>query len=272
MMRSLWTAASGMKGQQTNVDTIANNLANVNTTGYKTQTTQFKTLLYQTLQEETTTATGDVKQTTAQVGLGTRVASINSIYTQGIQTASDNKSALYINGQGFFAVRGADNKTYYTRNGDFGWSLDANGRRVLTNSDGLEVLDNGGNPILLPDEAGTDAVTFGTDGAVAYRRPDGTYTQTGQSVALYQFANPVGLEKNGSNLLSVSNNSGQPRNEANTNGLIRSTIAQGYIEGSNVNVADEMVNMIIAQRAYEMNSKAITTSDSMLDTANNLKR
>ena len=88
----------------------------------------------------------------------------------------------------------------------------------------------------------------------------------------HQFANPVGLEKNGSNLLSVSNNSGQPRNEANTNGLIRSTIAQGYIEGSNVNVADEMVNMIIAQRAYEMNSKAITTRDSMLDTANNLKR
>lgn len=272
MMRSLWTAASGMRAQQTNVDTIANNLANVNTTGFKTQTTQFKTLLYQTMQERTTTANGDTKPTTAQVGLGTRVASTNSIYTQGAQLASDNKMAMCINGEGFFAVRGQDGGTYYTRNGDFTWALDQNGGRVLTNSDGCEVLDYNGNPITIPDEVGVNGVTVGTDGAVAYRNNDGTFTQTGQDISLWQFANAVGLDKNGSNLLAATANSGPAMSENTTNGLIRSTISQGFLEGSNVNVADEMVNMIIAQRAYELNSKAITTSDSMLDTANNLRR
>ena len=139
MVRSLWTAASGMKAQQTSVDTIANNLANVNTTGYKSQTTQFKTLLYQTMQEASTTANGDTKPTTAQVGLGARVASINSIYTQGAELASDNKMAMYINGRGFFSVTGEDGGTYYTRNGDFDWALDDNGTRVLTNSEGNKV-------------------------------------------------------------------------------------------------------------------------------------
>lgn len=272
MVRSLWTAASGMKAQQTSVDTIANNLANVNTTGYKSQTTQFKTLLYQTMQEASTTANGDTKPTTAQVGLGARVASINSIYTQGAELASDNKMAMYINGRGFFSVTGEDGGTYYTRNGDFDWALDDNGTRVLTNSEGNKVLDTQGNPITLPATAATDSVSVGTDGQVAYKRPDGTYVLTGQSIGLYQFANPVGLEKRGDNLLEANNVSGPAMNEATLAGLTPSKINQGFLEGSNVNVADEMVNLIIAQRAYEMNSKAITTSDSMLDTANNLKR
>ena len=272
MMRSLWTAASGMKAQQTNVDTIANNLSNVNTTGYKTQQTQFKTLLYQTMQERTTTADGQLKPTTAQVGLGTRVGAIDSIYTQGAQMANDSNTALCINGTGFFAVRGADGGTYYTRNGDFTWALNQNGDRVLADAMGNQVLGQNGAPITLNPQIGVADVTFGTRGEIAYRGTDGNFVRTGQSVGLYQFANAVGLEKRGRNLLAANQVSGPAQNEATTPGIVQSKIAQGYLEGSNVNVADEMVNMIIAQRAYELNSKAITTSDTMLEEANNLKR
>lgn len=272
MMRALWTGASGMKAQQTNVDTIANNLANVNTTGYKTQKSQFKSLLYQTLQERTTTADGQPKPTTAQVGLGAKIAAVNSIYTQGAQFASDSKTAIMVNGEGFFSVRGEDGTPLYTRNGDFGWALDAQGTRVLSDAMGHQVLDTQGNPITLPAEAGTNSVVFGQYGEVAYRNAEGIVVLTGQSVGLFQFANPVGLEKVGNNLLAANNVTGPAMNEATTNGVVRSTVAQGFLEGSNVNVADEMVNLIIAQRAYQMNSKAITTSDTMLEEANNLKR
>ena len=273
MMRSLWSAASGMRSQQTAVDTIANNLANVNTTGFKTQNAQFKSLLYQTLQAETTTSNADPKPTSAQVGLGTRVAAINTAYTQGAQLANDNPMAMCINGSGFFAVTGFDGETYYTRDGDFGWALDADGTRVLTNPSGMHVQDIEGNPIELPEGAGADAVTVGKDGQVAYVNGDGETILTGQRIALYQFENPVGLEKASGNLLQESEASGAAINEATTNlNIIESTMAQGYLEGSNVNVADEMVNLIITQRAYELNSKAITTSDAMLETANNLRR
>lgn len=273
MMRSLWTAASGMRAEQVSLDTISNNIANVNTTGYKEQTTQFKSLLYQTLQAETTSASGDPKPTGAQVGLGTRVASINANFEQGAMLASDNKNALCISGSGFFAVSGVDGETYYTRDGNFGWTLAADGQRILANQNGNPVLDTTGRRIVLPAGVGAESTTFGSDGTVAYKNAQGLYTQTGQRVALYQFANPVGLEKISGNLYEESEASGAPINEATTNlAIIPSTIAQGYLEGSNVNIADEMVSMIITQRAYELNSKAITTSDSMLETANGLKR
>lgn len=272
MMRALWTGASGMKAQQVNVDTIANNIANVNTVGYKSQSTQFKSLLYQTLRTATTTANGEDKPTTAQVGLGTRVASTNTNFTQGTMQANESPTALCISGNGFFAVRGADEETYYTRSGDFTWAIDTNGERVLATSKGQEVLDTNGNPIYLPNGAAGDTVSFGTDGALAYKGADGNYILTGQTVALYQFSNPKGLEKNGDSMFEATAASGPALNEANTAGITRSVIAQGYLEASNVNVADEMVNLIVAQRAYELNSKAITTSDTMLEQANNLKR
>ena len=186
--------------------------------------------------------------------------------------ANASKTALCISGSGFFAVRGADNGTYYTRSGDFTWALDNMGNRVLATSKGQEVLDYQGNPIMLPNGASGDSVSFGTDGAVAYKAADGTYIPTGQQVALYQFNNPKGLEKSGDSLFEATQASGVALSEATTAGVTRSTIAQGYLEASNVNVADEMVNLIVAQRAYEMNSKAITTSDTMLEQANNLKR
>lgn len=274
MMRALWTGAAGMKAQQTNVDTIANNISNVNTTAYKSQSTQFKSLLYQTLQTESTSANGQAKPTTAQVGLGTRVASINSSYTQGTEIASSNNMALCISGNGFFAVRGNNNQTYYTRNGDFNWSVSNNPKElVLADSSGHPVLDTAGKNVVLPVGVGTDSVSIGKTGVVAYRNAKGTFTPTGQTVGLYQFSNPSGLEKEGSNLLAQTAASGTPINEATTNLQIsKSGVIQGSLEGSNVNVADEMVNLIIAQRAYELNSKAITTADTMLEQANSLKR
>lgn len=272
MMRALWTGASGMKAQQTNVDTIANNIANVNTVGYKSQSTQFKSLLYQTLRSESTTANGEPKPTTAQVGLGARVASTNTDFTQGTMQATESPTALCITGEGFFRVRGEDGEDYYTRSGDFTWAIDINNNRVLATSKGQEVLDYNGNPIILPEGASGDSVSFGSDGAVAYKAADGTYVPTGQFVALYQFSNAKGLEKTGDSLFQQTDASGVAMAEENTPGLKRSVIAQGYLEASNVNVADEMVNLIVAQRAYELNSKAITTSDTMLEQANNLKR
>ncbi len=272
MMRALWSGASGMKGQQTAVDTIANNLANVNTTAFKSQSTQFKTLLYQTMEAQSTNAAGETKPTSAQVGLGTRVASLNANFTQGPQQANDSNTAFCIIGSGFFAVQDGE-ETHYTRNGNFTWALDNAGGRVLTTAEGYQVLDQAGQPIRLPNEAGTEGFAVNIDdGSVSYRNNAGVYVATGQSIALYQFTNRVGLEKIGENLYDESNASGEPISEWNTNGVIRSQIAQNYLEGSNVNVADEMVNLIVSQRAYEMNSKAITTSDTMLEQANNLKR
>jgi len=271
MMRSLWSAASGMKGQQVSVDTIANNLANVNTTAYKSQSTQFKTLLYQTMQSTSTNAQGETKPTSAQIGLGTRVASLNSNFTQGAQLANDSPTAMCITGNGFFAVQDGE-ETHYTRNGNFNWALNEGGNKVLTTAEGYKVLDQGGREITVPNAVEKGFTVNPETGAISYQNPDGTYTNTGQNIALYQFTNRVGLEKIGENLYDESDASGEPLPEWNTQGVIRSQIMQNYLEGSNVNVADEMVNLIISQRAYEMNSKAITTSDTMLEQANNLKR
>lgn len=271
MMRSLYTAATGMIAQQTNVDNISNNLANVNTVGYKQEKTEFKSLLYQTIQTRTTSANGEQKPISAQVGLGTRVASNTAVYTQGSLLASENNTDFAIAGDGFFTVRGADGETYYTRAGNFTWSVGANGM-VLANSDGYQVLDNAGNPIVLPAGVSAGNVMVSPDGAFGYLNADGKYVSMNQSFGLFQFNNPGGLEKVGSNLLAVTAASGNPLNERTTAGLIQSEVKQNYLEGSNVQVADEMVNMIIAQRAYQLNSKAITTSDEMLEQANNLKR
>lgn len=149
MVRSLWSAATGMNAQQTNVDTIANNLANVNSAGYKAQVAQFKSLLYQNLQSVTTTANGNPKPTSSQVGLGVRVSSINSIFTQGSLLDSQSDTAFAIEGDGFFAIRGEDGNTYYTRNGDFTWALTGNNRITLTNADGLPILMTTGREVNL---------------------------------------------------------------------------------------------------------------------------
>ena len=271
MMRSLYTAATGMRAQQTNVDNISNNLSNVNTVGYKTQKAEFKSLLYQTIQTRTTTANGEQKPIAAQVGLGTRIASNTAIFTQGPLQASESMSDFAISGAGFFAVRGADGQTYYTRNGRFNWGLGPTGV-TLAASDGSPVLDTNGNPIVLPAGITSENAVVTENGQIGYMNDEGLFVDLNQQFGIFQFNNPGGLEREAGSLYSVTDASGAPLNEANVDGLIQSKVVQGYLEGSNVQVADEMVNLIVAQRAYQLNSKAITTSDEMLEQANNLRR
>lgn len=271
MVRSLWTAATGMIAQQINLDTIANNLSNVNTTGYKTQVNEFKSLLYQTIQTRTTTANGAQKPTSAQVGLGVRNSAITSIFKTGNLLASERDTSFAIDGKGFFAVRGLDGNTYYTRNGNFNFVLGTNGN-MLTNSDGLPVLNTNGNPIILDSNLILSEVKVNVDGELCYPDEANNLQPMGVTIGLFQFNNPNGLEKLADSLFTQSAASGQPINEATNPNVVRSKIIQGYLEGSNVQVADEMVNMIVAQRAYELNSKAIQASDEMLQQANNLRR
>ncbi|SFQ29747.1 flagellar basal-body rod protein FlgG [Lachnospiraceae bacterium XBB1006] len=272
MMRALWSAASGMISQQANVDTISNNLANVNTTGFKNDKAEFKSLLYQTIQTRTTTANGAQKPVGAQVGLGTRLASITTSFEQGPMLASESPTAFCISGKGFFAVRGGDGETYYTRNGDFKWSRGTTGWTLAT-SEGYPVLDTEGKAIVLPENVANNQVTFTSKtGELGYMGNDGKYVSLNQTIGVWQFNNPAGLDKVSGSRYAVTAASGGAMNEATTAGLIKSDVVNKYLEGSNVQVADEMVNLIVAQRAYEMNSKAIQASDDMLGQANSLRR
>lgn len=271
MLRSLWTAATGMIAQQTNVDTIANNLANVNTTGYKTQVNEFKSLLYQNIQTKTTSANGDTKPSSAQVGLGVRNASITSIFKTGPMLASDSDTAFALDGRGFFAVMGADGTPYYTRNGNFLFTL-ANGGNMLATTEGLPVLDTQGRPIILNEEYVVNRISVTSDGMLCYPDERNNPQPIGIQIGVFQFNNPNGLERLSESRYAQTAASGEPINEATNNFVKKSTVIQGYLEGSGVQVVDEMVNMITAQRAYELNSKAITASDEMLQQANNLRR
>lgn len=272
MVRSLWSAATGMNAQQANVDTIANNLANVNTTGYKTEVAEFKSLLYQNLQTKTTTANGENKPVSAQVGLGVRNSTITSIFKQGNLLESSSTSAFAIDGKGFFAVRGEDGQNYYTRNGNFVWSTD-NGNITLTTTDGLPVLDTNGKKISFSGDYIASNIVISGDGEICYPDANNNAIPIGVRIGLHQFQNPSGLEKTSGSLYAVTAASGNAINENNMAANVkRSNIRQGYLEGSNVQVADEMVNMIVAQRAYEMNSKIIQTTDDMMSQANNLRR
>ena len=272
MVRSLWTAATGMIAQQTNVDTIANNLANVNTVGYKAETAEFKSLLYQTMQTKTTTANGANKPIGAQVGLGVRNSAITSIFKQGSMLASESDTAFGISGSGFFGIKGQDGETYYTRNGNFIFTTATDGGFMLATTDGLPVLDTEGKPITISNKYVASKIQVTSDGALTYPDEKNNLQPMGISIGLYQFPNPSGLIKLDSTLYAVSDVSGVAINEATNNNIQKSEVIQGYLEGSSVQVADEMVNLIVAQRAYEMNSKAITTTDEMLQQANQLKR
>lgn len=271
MLRSLWTAATGMIAQQTNVDTIANNLANVNTVGYKAQVNEFKSLLYQNIQTKTTSANGETKPSSAQVGLGVRNASISSVFKTGPMLASDSDTAFALDGEGFFAVRGADGDTYYTRNGNLEFTL-ANGGNMLATTEGLPVLDSRGNPIILNEQYVVSQIVVTSDGALCYPDEKNNPQPIGIQIGVFQFSNPNGLERLSESRYAQTAASGEPINEATNNNVKKTSVIQGYLEGSGVQVVDEMVNMIVAQRAYELNSKAITASDEMLQQANNLRR
>ncbi len=271
MLRSLLSAATGMIAQQTAVDTISNNISNINTNGYKTSQNEFKSLLYQELQTKTTSANGATKPIDSQVGLGVRSSSITTIFTQGSFYESTSDTAFAISGDGFFGIQGSDGKTYYTRNGNFQLAVDTNGLTLAT-TDGEPVLDTNGKKITFPKNIMASNLTISQDGEFMYPDEKNNPKSLGIRIGLYQFNNPSGLEKQAGSLYKATDASGAAINEATNNNIKKSSIAQGYLEGSNVQLADEMVNLIVAQRAYEANSKAITTSDEMMGQANQLKR
>ncbi|MBL8332375.1 MAG: flagellar basal-body rod protein FlgG [Rubrivivax sp.] len=254
MIRSLWIAKSGMEGQQTKLDTIANNLANTGTNGFKRGGVLFEDLMYQNLRQ-TGAASSDqtVLPTGLQVGLGSRVAATTRNFTQGPLTQTTGDFDVAIRGKGFFQITLPDGSTGYTRDGAF--QIDANGQ--LVTSAGF-VLQPG---ITIP--ANAQKVTIAQDGMVNVNVPGEAAARAVGQIQLANFINPAGLDPKGQNLFAESASSGAPQPAApGTNGL--GLLQQGALEGSNVNVVEELVTMIATQRAYELNSKAIQTSDQML--------
>ncbi len=264
MMRSLWTAASGMVGQQFNIDTISNNLSNVNTTGFKKQRAEFEDLLYQTVLMAGTPATEVTEIPTGiQVGHGVKVAATQKMFEQGSLQNTENKLDLALEGEGFFKIRLYDGSVAYSRDGSF--KLDSNRQIVTSNGYMLEP------PVILPENFIMNTLSISQDGRMTVNIVGEEDPIEVAQMEIYRFVNPAGLSSIGGNLYKTTPASGeeipgQPAFE----GMAK--IHQGFLEMSNVKVVEEMVNMIVAQRAYEVNSKAIQTSDSMLGTAIGLKR
>lgn len=271
MMRSLWTAASGMVSQQTNVDTISNNLANINTTGYKKETAQFKSLLYQTIQNKSTDSTGGTKPVGAQAGLGVKNSAIVSQYTQGSLKQTDNDYDFAIQGNGFFMVQNGDGTVGYTRSGTFGLSVGSDGITLAT-TEGYPLLNSSGAPIVFDSDIDASLLEVDDYGNFFYPNASGDLESLGIQIGVAQFNNPAGLEKTSNSILKETAASGTARLEGQDAALKKSTLKKGYLENSNVQAATEMVDLIVAQRAYEMNSKAINAADEMLQQANNLRR
>jgi flagellar basal-body rod protein FlgG len=260
MNLSLYSAASGMESQQLNLNVIANNLANVNTSGFKRSKIDFQDLLYQKPRNSgAETGGGNIVPTGVEVGNGARVAATSKVFTQGQLNATGEKLDVAIQGDGFFEVQRADGTIAYTRDGSF--KLSPTGQ-VVTN-DGLPIL-NGFQPV----PPGTTSISIADTGEVTFEGPGGNQTFR---MTLTRFANASGLRSLGGNLYEETTASGTPeQGSPGENGF--GTVLQGYTEGSNVNVVEEMVNLIVAQRAYEINSKSIQTSDEMLQNIANLKR
>lgn len=254
MIRSLWIAKTGMEAQQTQLDTISHNLANVSTNGFKRSHAVFEDLIYQNLRQSGANTTEQTQLPTGlQVGLGVRPVATSRIYSQGNLQQTTNNLDLAIKGNGFFQVQQPDGTTAYTRDGSF--QLDANGQIVTNN--GYALLPG----ITIP--ANAQSITIGNDGTVNVLTPGNTAPQTVGQIQLANFVNPAGLDPKGQNLYTETASSGTPNTGApNANGL--GSLQQGYVETSNVNVVEELVQMIQTQRAYELNSKAVQTSDQML--------
>lgn len=261
-MRSLWSGATGMEGQQFNVDVISNNLANVNTTAFKQSRADFADLLYQQLVVPGTPAsTSMIIPTGTEVGLGTRVTATQKIYNQGPLRQTENPFDMAIEGDGFFQILLPDGRTVYTRDGAF--KLDGD-KRIVT-SDGYYLQPE----ITIPEDATSVAVS--EDGRISVLLAGQTETQEIGQIQLAKFVNPAGLLSLGNNMQQETVASGPPiAGNPTENGLGR--LRHGFLELSNVKIVNAMVDLISAQRAYEVNSKSIQTSDNMLSTATNLKR
>ena len=261
-MRSLDIASTGMQAQQTNVDVISNNLANMTTTGFKRRRAEFQDLIYQNLRRvgSNTSDSGSVVPAGAQVGLGVRTAAIYRINEQGTLQQTSNSLDLAIQGNGYFPVTLPSGDTAYTRDGTFGLSPDG----TIVTSDGYPV----GGGITVP--ANATSITISTGGQVQASVAGQVAPQTVGTLQLAVFPNEAGLDAQGDNLFLQSGASGTPTTGAPGSAGF-GTVLQGFVEGSNVNVVTEISNLITAQRAYEMNSKVITTSDQMLSTLTNLR-
>jgi flagellar basal-body rod protein FlgG len=260
MIRALYSSASGMQSQQMSLDVISNNLANVNTTGFKKSKIEFQDLIYQTNRSPgAEQGGGNLLPTGIQVGHGSRPVATAKIFTTGEFNHTSAELDVAIQGDGFFEVQLADGSRAYTRDGALKRASD--GR--VTTSDGL-VVQGGFQPI----PAGTTALSISPNGDVETRGANGTQTF---KVTLVRFANPSGLESIGRNLYRETGASGTPEvGNAGENGF--GSLAQGYLEMSNVKVVEEMVNLIVAQRAYEVNAKSVQAADEMMQLSNNLRR
>ncbi|MDR1306008.1 MAG: flagellar basal-body rod protein FlgG [Treponema sp.] len=266
MVRSLWTGASGMIGQQSNIDTISNNLANVNTYGYRKVRAEFEDLIYQTIRTAGTPATEEtVVPVGTQMGHGVKLAATQRMFGQGPLQATGNPTDMAIEGEGFFRVQLQDGTYAYTRNGAF--AVDQNGRMV--SSQGYWLLPD----IVLPERFLPESLNITNDGRVEVKVPEinGNEPIPVGQLELYRFPNPAGLTAVGENLFKITNASGDPI-PGRPNEMGMGKIEHRTLEMSNVSVVKEMVDLIVAQRAYEFNSRTIQTTDNMLGTATTLKR
>ena len=263
MIRALYSAASGMSAQQINVDNIAHNLANANTTGYKARRAQFQDLLYQSIVQpgsasgqQTTVPTG------MQIGLGTRASSNEILFTQGQFSQTENPLDLVIQGKGFFQIRRPSGELAYTRSGAF--HLDRDGNMVTSDGNPIEPA------ITIPATA--QQISIGQDGTVSYTLQGQSAAQQAGQIQLANFANPAGLNSLGGNLYTPTDASGDATvgTPGGQEGL--GTVLQGYTEQSNVSVVEEFINLIVAQRGYEANSKVVKAADDMYQQVNNLTR
>jgi len=263
MIRALYSAASGMAAQQTNVENIANNLANANTNGFKARRAQFQDLMYQSMVQPGAAAG---QQTTVpaglQLGLGARSASNAILFTQGAFSETGNPLDVVIQGKGFFQVQLPNGELAYTRNGTF--QLDKNGS--LVTADGNPVQPQ----IAFPAQAQT--IVIAGDGTVSYSLPGQTNTQQAGQIQLANFQNPAGLNSLGNSLYQPTDASGDPTVGAPGGPEGLGSLLQGFVEQSNVSVVQEFINLIVAQRGYEANSKVVQAADNMYQNVNNVSR
>ena len=262
MLRALYTAASGMEAQQLNIDTIAHNLANINTSGFKLRRAQFQDLIYQNIRQAgaSNTASTDIP-VGLQIGLGTKPVATEMMLSQGDFAATQNPLDIVIQGQGFFQIRQVNGQIAYTRNG--GFHLNRDGSIVTSEGDLLDPQ------ITIPqDQVG---ITIGSDGTVSVLQGGQSTPQQLGKIEIASFQNPGGLQSIGKSLLLPTQASGEAvTGTPGETGL--GTLQSGFLEQSNVSVVEEMVNMILSQRAYEANSKVIRTADEMFTQANNVAR
>jgi len=271
MIRALRTAASGMKSQQINVDTIANNIANINTNSYKKQRVEFKDLMYANLEKANVKKEGkNDKVSNVQVGHGVRPMSISKSFETGNIEQTGNNLDIAIEGKGFFEVIATGGERAYTKDGSFKMSS-LDGIVTMVTADGYAVVDEDDEPISFGDEVDIAKISISADGTMKYRNAEGTLEDLGKKMKTVTFTNMQGLDAMGQNLYGATDISGEAVLEDGET-ITKSNLKQGFIERSNVQIAEEMVKLITAQRAYEINSKAIQTADEMLQQANNLRR